>query len=58
MHITLLNNINEINNNIIKDIKQINNNNNNISDRINNILDLYNKMMFINDINIIYNIKR
>jgi len=46
-------NINEINSNIIKDIKEINNENN-IMDKIKNILNLYNKMIFINDLNIIY----
>jgi len=53
----ILSNMNEINNNIIKEIKEINKNNN-INDKINNILNIYNKMMFINDINIIYNIDK
>ena len=49
-------NINEINNNnIIKDIKEINNEIN-INNKIKNILDIYNKMNN-NEINIIYKIK-
>ena len=53
----ILNNINEINNNIIKEIKQIKQiNNNNMNDKINNIINIYNKIIN-NDINIIYNIE-
>ena len=51
----ILENINEINSNIIKDIKKINNVNNKM-DKIKSILNLYNKMAFINDLNIIYKI--
>ena len=50
----ILKNLNEINNNIIKDIKVINNDN--MNDKIYKILNIYNKMMYINDITIIYNI--
>ena len=49
----LLKNINEINNNdIIKDINEINNN---FDNKLNNIMEIYNKMNN-NEINIIYNI--
>ena len=51
----ILSNINEKNDNIIKDIKQINNENN-INDKKNKIFNIYNKMKFVNDINIIYKI--
>ena len=49
----ILQNLNEINNNIIKDIKEINNDN--MNDKIYKILNIYNKMIFINDLTIIYN---
>ena len=51
----LLKNINEINNNeIIKDINEINNN---FDNKLNNIMEIYNKMIN-NEINIIYNINK
>ena len=51
----ILQNINEINNNIIKDINKINNNND-INTKFNYILNLYNKMNIVSGINIIYNL--
>jgi len=50
---TILKNLNEINNNIIRDIKEINKDE--MNDKIYKILNLYNKMIFSNDITIIYN---
>ena len=55
--IIILQNINEINNNIIKDINKINNNYD-INNKFNDIVNIYNKMtnIIISEINIIYNI--
>ena len=53
----ILNNINEIsNNNIINEIKEINNENN--DKKIIKILDIYDKMLYCDEINIINEIKR
>ena len=52
----ILQNINEINNNIIKDINKINNCND-INNKFNDILNKYNKIMnIVSEINIIYNL--